>query len=103
MTLGCWAAAAAPTAGAEEVPLGDVLPESPFVDWLCDCDCDCDCECVWAVPLRSTLEPFRVGGPMVVAEVGVMSMGSRGGGARVELEEGRMGMDLWRLGLCASA
>jgi hypothetical protein len=45
---------------------------------------------------------FSVGGPIVDAEVGVMSMGSRGG-ARVELDEGRMGMDLWRVGLCGSA
>ena len=30
-TLGCCAAAAAPTAGAE-LPLGDVFPDSPFVD-----------------------------------------------------------------------
>jgi len=86
-TLGCCAAAAAPTAGAW-LPLGDVLPESPFPS-LCDWD--------WKelVPLRSE------GGPMV-DEVGVMSMGSLGG-ASVEPDEGRMGIDLWRLGLCGSA
>jgi hypothetical protein len=86
-TLGCCAAAAAPTAGAA-LPLGDVFPESAFPS-LCD----------WGwnelVPLRS------VGGP-IVDGVGVMSMGSRGG-ASVEPEEGRMGIDLWRVGLCGSA
>jgi hypothetical protein len=86
--LGCCAAAAAPTAGAA-LPLGDVFPESPFPS-LCD----------WGwkepVPLRS------VGGPIVDDDVGVMSMGSLGG-ASVEPDEGRMGIDLWRLGLCGSA
>jgi hypothetical protein len=76
--LGCCAAAAAPTAGAALL-LGDVFPESPFPS-LCDWD--------WneLVPLRSD------GGP-IVDEAGVMSMGSRGG-ASVEPEEGRMGIDL---------
>lgn len=79
--------------------MGEVLPESPFADeWLCDWLCECE------VPLRSKLLQFRVGGPIVEveeAEVGVMSMASRGG-ASVELDEGRMGIDLWRFGLCGS-
>jgi hypothetical protein len=79
--LGPWeaAAAAAPTAGADELPLGDVCSMSPFVR-------------PWSSPL--------LGGPIEV-EVGVMSMGSRGG-ASVEPEDGRMGMDLCRFGLCGS-
>jgi len=39
---------------------------------------------------------------MAEAEVGVMSIASRSrsrGGAKVEPEEGRMGIDLWRFGL----
>jgi hypothetical protein len=78
-TLGCWLAAAAPT-GAEP-PLGDVFPES--------------------VPFRSVLGQLIVGGPMEDVEVGVMSIGSRGG-ASVEPEDGRMGIDLCRFGLCGS-
>lgn len=86
--MGCCAAAAAPTAGAA-FALGEVLPESVLAS---------RCECDWKAltPLRS------VGGPMVEAEVGVMSMASRSrsrGGASVELDEGRMGIDLWRFGL----
>lgn len=80
-TLGCCAAAAAPTAGAEE-PLGEVFPESPFAR-------------SFAV-VRSVL-----GGPIDEVEVGVMSIGSRGG-ASVEPDEGRMGIDLCKLGLCGS-
>jgi hypothetical protein len=108
-TFGCWAAAAAPTAGAV-LPLGDVLPES-VVPSLCACDCACACD--WKGPgwLRSEAGgQLMAGGPMeevvdvvvVVVVEGVMSMGSRGG-ASVEADEGRMGMDLWSLGLCASA
>jgi len=53
--------------------------------------------------LRSAGGQFMVGGPIVdVVVVGVMSMGSRGG-ARVEPDEGRMGIDLCRLGLWGSA
>lgn len=74
MTLGCWAAAAAPTVGAR-LPLGDVVPASP---------------------LRSA--PLSAGGPMAEGAVGARSMGSRGG-ARVEADEGRMGIGLCRLGL----
>jgi hypothetical protein len=91
-TFGCCAAAAAPTAGAL-LPLGDVFPESPLASL-------CDCEWNGLVPLRSWGGQFSVGGPMVDG-VGVMSMGSRGG-ASDELEEGRMGIDLWRFGLCGS-
>ena len=57
--------------------------------WLCE------------VPFRSKVGQFRVGGPIAEVDAGVMSMGSRGG-ARVELEEGRIGMDLWRVWLCGS-
>jgi hypothetical protein len=85
-TLGCCAAAAAPAAETE-LPFGDVLPMSPFVDW----------PSAW---LGRVLVPFRVGGPMEAGGVGEMSMGSRGG-ASIELE-GRIGMDLCRLGLCGS-
>lgn len=46
----------------------------------------------WSSPL--------LGGPIEV-EVGVISMGSRGG-ASVEAEDGRIGMDLCRFGLCGS-
>jgi hypothetical protein len=42
-----------------------------------------------------------VGGPMDDVDVGVMSMGSRGG-ASVEPDEGRMGIDLCRPELCGS-
>lgn len=87
--MGCCAAAAAPTAGAE-LPLGEVLPESPFVR-----------ACSWMVLLRSALEQFIVGGPIEDGGVGETSMGSRGG-ASVEPEDGRIGIDLWRLGLCGS-
>ena len=77
------AAAAAPTAGVEELPLGDMFPASAFVR-------------AWSFAV--------VGGPIEV-DVGVMSMGSLSlsrGGASVEPEEGRMGMDLWRFGLWGS-
>jgi hypothetical protein len=88
-TFGCCAAAAAPTAGAL-LPLGDVFPASPFAS-LCGCDEK------GLVPLRSWGGQFSVGGPIVNAGVGVMSMGSRGG-ASDELDEGRMGIDRWRFG-----
>jgi hypothetical protein len=80
--LGCCeaAAAAAPTAEATP-PFGDVFPES--------------------VPFRSELGQLIVGGPMDDVDVGVMSMGSRGG-ASVAPEDGRMGIDLCRLELCGS-
>jgi hypothetical protein len=74
------AAAAAPTAGAEELPLGDVCSISPFIR-----------------PGSFAL----LGGPIEVEE-GVISMGSLSlsrGGASVEPEDGRMGMDLCRFGL----
>lgn len=76
------------------------MPESVFPSL-----CDCDCACAWAwkgpVPLRSVVGgQLMAGGPIDVVVVvvgvvvvGVMSMGSRGG-ARVEPDEGRMGMDL---------
>lgn len=51
--------------------------------------------------MRSVEGALSEGGPMAEVEVGVMSMGSRGG-ASVELDEGRMGMERWRLGLCGS-
>jgi hypothetical protein len=35
---------------------------------------------------------------MADVDEGVMSIGSRGGGARVEPEDGRIGIDLWRFG-----
>jgi len=53
------------------------------------------------VLLRSALEPFRVGGPIDDVGGGEMSMGSRGG-ASVEPEDGRIGIDLCRVGLCGS-
>jgi hypothetical protein len=84
-TLGWFAAAAAPTAGAE-VPLGDVFPISALAR-----------PCSDALPGGQ----FMVGGPMDDVDVGVMSMGSRGG-ASVEPDEGRMGIDLCRPELCGS-
>jgi hypothetical protein len=87
-TLGWFAAAAAPTAGAE-LPLGDVFPMSPLAR-----------PCSGALP-RSAGGQFMVGGPMEDVDEGVMSMGSRGG-ASVEPDEGRMGIDLCRLELCGS-
>ena len=82
-TLGCCAAAAAPTAGAV-LPLGgEVFSESPFPS-LCDGSWN---ETDW---VRS------LGGPMVDDE-GVMSMGSRDA-ASLGLDEGRIGIDLCRLG-----
>jgi hypothetical protein len=80
--LGWFAAAAAPTGVAEE-PFGDVLPISLFAR-------------PWSVAGQ-----FIVGGPMEDVDEGVMSMGSRGG-ASVEPEEGRMGIDLCILELCGS-
>ena len=61
-----------------------MFSESPFPS-LCDCN--------WneTVALRS------LGGPMA-DDVGVMSMGSRDG-VSLGLDEGRMGIDLCRLGL----
>lgn len=97
ITLGCCAAAAAPTAGAV-LPLGEVLPVSPFSDWACGC------ECAWCEPLRSAPAPLSEGGPMEVEGEGVMSIGSRGGGgASVELDEGRMGIDLCKFAPWGSA
>jgi hypothetical protein len=84
-TLGWLAAAAAPTAGAA-LPLGDVFPMSPLARACSD-----------ALPGGQ----FMVGGPMDEADVGVMSMGSRGG-ASVEPDEGRMGIDLCMPELCGS-
>lgn len=83
-TLGCWAAAAAPTGVALPLPLASLVSASP----LAGCSC--------CVPLRSPTGLLRSGGPMVGrVEAGVMSMGSRGGVRCVALlEEGRMGMDL---------
>lgn len=102
-TLGCCAAAAAPTAGAEEpLPLGVLLwlpllllllSESPFAAWAC--------ACVWCVGVRccrSVLGAARLGGPMAEVDEGVRSIGSRGG-ASEELDEGRMGMDRCMFGL----
>lgn len=102
-TLGCCAAAAAPTAGAElplalEVPLLALVlwfvSASPFASWAC--------AWVWWVGVRcwrSALEAVRLGGPMAeVEDAGMMSIGSRGG-ASEELEEGRMGIDLCMFGL----
>jgi hypothetical protein len=86
--LGWFAAAAAPTAGAE-LPLGDVLPISAFARPWSD------------AVFRSVVGQLIVGGPMDDVDVGVMSMGSRGG-ASVAPEEGRMGMALCRLELCGS-
>ena len=98
-TFGCWAAAAAPTAGAA-FPLGDVLPES-VAPSLCAWDCAWDWKGPWGV--RSVAGgPLMAGGPMADEVEGVTSMGSLGG-ASVEEDEGRMGMDLWSLGLRASA
>lgn len=76
-----------------DVPLGDVFPESPFVDWFNG----------WfgSVEFRSRFAQLRLGGPMEGVGVGEMSMGSRGG-ASMELEDGRMGIDLCRLELCGS-
>lgn len=95
-TFGCCAAAAAPTGGARlpldmGVGVGETLSRSLSVPalWL------------GSVPFRSAAELFRVGGPMEGAPDGVMSMASRGG-ASDEPDEGRMGMDLWRLGWCGS-
>lgn len=97
-TFGCWAAAAAPTAGAA-FPLGDVLPES-VVPSLCAWDCAWDWKGPWGV--RSVAGgALMAGGPMADEVEGVTSMGSLGG-ASVEADEGRMGMDLWSLGLRAS-
>lgn len=92
-TLGCCAAAAAPTAGAE-LPLlfCALLSESPFANWLC--------ACVWCVGVRcwrSVLGAVRLGGPMAEVEDGVMSMRSCGGAS--EPEDGRMGMERCMFGL----
>jgi hypothetical protein len=83
-TLGCWAAAAAPTGVPVPLPFVSLLSESQFAD------------CSWCVPLRSPTGLLRSGGPMVGRFVdGVMSMGSRGGVRCDEpVEDGRMGMDL---------
>lgn len=62
------------------------MPGSLLVDWFS------------GVLLRSVEAPLRVGGPMEEDEVGVMSMGSRGG-ARDELDEGRMGIERCMFGL----
>lgn len=53
------------------------------------------------MPFRSEPEPLSVGGPIDEDGVGEMSMGSRGG-ASVEPEDGRIGIDLCRLGLWGS-
>ena len=85
-TLGCCAAAAAPTTGARlPLPVGDMFPASLSVAEF------------WpgSVPFRSALGLFRLGGPIEEAPDGVMSMASRGG-ASDEPDEGRMGMDRWR-------
>ena len=79
------------------MPLGDVLPES-VAPSLCAWGCDCDCDCDWKGPgaLRSVVVvggQLMAGGPMEDVVEGVTSMGSLGG-ARVEADDGRMGMDL---------
>ena len=64
------------------------MSESPFVCWL--------------VPFLSPTGLLSMGGPIVgtgtVMVDGVKSMGSRGGvNVDAPVEEGSMGMDLWRL------
>ena len=78
-TLGCWAAAAAPTAGVD-APF-DPFSISPFV-----------CE---AIPILSPTGLLNMGGPIEGSVAGVTSIGSRGGVRFDELaDDGRMGMDL---------
>ena len=78
------------------MPLGDVLPES-VAPSLCAWDWGCDCDCDWKEPgaLRSFVVggQLMAGGPMEDVVEGVTSMGSLGG-ARVEADDGRMGIDL---------
>lgn len=84
-TFGCWAAAAAPTAGAM-FPLG-IGSYSPFV------------VCTFAV--RSATGLLRgAGGPIVVvvALVGVMSIGSTAECiGEFDADEGRIGIVFWML------
>ena len=80
-TFGCWAAAAAPMAGADE-PLG--VPTHSGSPFAC-----------WPMPFLSPTGLLRMGGPIVGMVDEVRSMGSRGGvSVEAPVDDGRMGMDL---------